>query len=111
MANKRKIILFPVGGMGVVEEVDLTLANMQAMVGGGSIQMVPYRLNGERRAHIELVCNEDGKSNGLEPNRPAWGGTDLIFGPFFFVGAGDDEGVSTGLSDDQIAALRAEFDV
>lgn len=53
-----------------------------------------------------LVCNEEGKLNGMEINRRL--GDDIICGPFFIVGD-DGEGEFTSLSDEQIAALKSEF--
>ena len=105
MTNKLRVLVFPVGKPGEVQEIDPGLDSMQRMVGKGYIQMVPYAHN------TTLVCNEEGKLNGQQPNRPAWGGADVIFGPFFFVGPADDEGDSMSLTDEQIQKLKEEFDV
>lgn len=56
--------------------------------------------------NVVLVCNEEGKLNGMEMNRRL--GDDIICGPFFLVGD-DGEGEFTSLSDEQIAALKSEF--
>ena len=105
MADKKlRALVFPIGSVGLVQEIDPGLDSMQSMVGEGYIQMVPYNYN------TTLVCNEEGKLNGQQPNRPAWGGRDVIFGPFFFVGPADDEGESISLTDEQIQKLKEEFD-
>lgn len=53
-----------------------------------------------------LVCNEEGKLNGMEMNRRIE--DDIICGPFFLVGD-DGEGDFASLSDEQITALKAQF--
>ena len=55
---------------------------------------------------VILVCNEEGKLNGMEMNRRL--GDDIICGPFFLVGD-DGEGDFASLSDEQITALKAQF--
>ena len=105
MTQKLRVLVFPVGKPGEVQEIDPSLASMQNMVGKGYIQMVPYMFD------TTLVCNEEGKLNGQQANRPAWGGRDIIFGPFFFVGPPDGEGESMSLTDEQIQKLKEEFDV
>jgi hypothetical protein len=102
--NKITVLVFPVGKPGEVQQIERTLDAMQALVGGGFIEMVPYAVG------TALVCNEEGKLNGMPPNRPAWGGQDVICGQFFFVGPADDEGNSTSLNDAQILKLKEEFD-
>ena len=104
MTKKLRVLVFPVGKPGEVQEIDPSLKSMQSMVGKGYIQMVPYAND------TTLVCNEEGKFNGLPANRPAWGGADVIFGPFFFVGPADGEGNSTSITDEQIQKLKEEFD-
>lgn len=102
--NKLRVLVFPVGKPGEVQELDPTLDAMQALVGGGLIQMVPYAVG------TTLVCNEEGKFNGMPANRTAWQGHDTIHGQFFFIGPADDEGNSTSLNEAQIRKLKEEFD-
>lgn len=51
------------------------------------------------------VCNEEGKINGMELNRRI--GDDIIAGPFFIVGDGEEEFVS--LTDEQVETYKQEF--
>jgi hypothetical protein len=53
-----------------------------------------------------LVCNEEGKLNGMELNRRV--GNDIIAGPFFIVGDSQD-GEFISLTDEQIEEYTDEF--
>jgi hypothetical protein len=53
-----------------------------------------------------LVCNEEGKLNGMEMNRRL--GDDIICGPFFIV-SDDGEGDFASLSDSQMALFKERF--
>ena len=55
---------------------------------------------------VILCCNEEGKLNGMAPNR--WLEEDIICGPFFLVGD-DHEGGFCSLTDDQIQKYTAQF--
>ena len=55
---------------------------------------------------IILVCNEEGKLNGMKLNRRL--GDDVICGPFFLV-SDDGEGDFTSLNDRQMGALKERF--
>ncbi|MBU5439767.1 DUF3846 domain-containing protein [Tissierella sp. MSJ-40] len=53
-----------------------------------------------------LVCNDEGKLNGMELNRRV--GNDIIAGPFFIVGDSQD-GEFVSLTDEQIEKYTEEF--
>ena len=53
-----------------------------------------------------LVCNEEGKLNGMEMNRRF--GDDIICGPFFLV-RDDGEGDFASLTDRQVAEYKERF--
>ena len=53
-----------------------------------------------------LVCNEEGKLNGMELNRRV--GNDIIAGPFFIAGDSCD-GEFISLTDEQIEQYTNEF--
>ena len=53
---------------------------------------------------VILCCNEEGKLNGMAPNR--WLEEDIICGPFFLVGD-DHEGGFCSLTDDQLQKYTA----
>lgn len=55
---------------------------------------------------VILCCNEEGKLNGMEPNR--WLEDDIICGPFFLVGD-DHEGGFCSLTDEQLDRYTQRF--
>ena len=87
-----------------VKEIDGSLKSMQKVV-GGLIEFVGIGDN------VSLVCNEEGKINGLEPNRDLFGFgiPDVIFGTFFICGYDDRDGDSIGLTDKQIEKYSRIF--
>ena len=83
------------------KEIENTLKDVQREVGGDFFQPVYI---GNR---IVLCCNEQGKLNGMEPNR--WlGDEDIICGPFFLVGD-DGRGDFVSLTDEQVKLCMEEF--
>jgi len=102
--QKIRILLFPVGSVGLVQEHVLTLDKMYELAKCNLIQAVPYNHG------TELWCDEEGKLNGALPNRKLWDGRDVAFGPIFFTGPADLEGNTTSLTDEQIKLLKEEFD-
>lgn len=61
-----------------VKEIENELHAIQEEV-GGDIEVVGMEPG------VILCCNEEGKFNGMEPNRKVPG--DIIYGSFFVVGA------------------------
>ncbi len=80
-------------------EIKNDLHSIQDEVGG--LFQIVYLDN-----DILLCCNEEGKLNGMAPNR--WVQEDIICGPFFLVG---DNGVGdfVSLTDEQIAECQEMF--
>ena len=96
-----RILKVEPGQVPYEKDIPNTLESIQAEVGGGLFQPL-YVGEG-----IVLCCNEEGKLNGMEPNR--WlGDEDIICGPFFLVGD-DGEGDFISLTDKQIAACMDVF--
>ena len=67
-----------------------TLESMQELVGGCIQAIYPYE------DPVAIVCNEEGKLIGLEPNRTVRDPdtneiTDIICGPFFICGLGEED--------------------
>jgi len=56
---------------------------------------------------ICILCNEEGKLIGLEPNRRI--GHDVICGVFYILGEDSEEGELTSLSDGDIEKYKAIF--
>jgi len=67
-----------------------TLESMQELVGGCIQAIYPYE------DPVAIVCNEEGKLMGMEPNRAVRDPdtneiTDIICGPFFICGLGEED--------------------
>lgn len=82
------------------KEISNNLLSIQQEVGGGLFQPVYIGSN------IVLCCNEEGKFNGMEPNRRL--GNDIVCGPFFLVGD-SESGDFVSLTDDQLALGMEAF--
>lgn len=72
-----------------MKEIDSSLESLQATVGGGLIQAIyPFE------DQVALVCNEEGKINGMTLNRAVYGDEgqmlDIIAGTFFICGLTED---------------------
>lgn len=83
-----------------------TLEAMQEKVGGYIQAIYPYE------DPVAIVCNEEGKLMGMEPNRairdPATNEiTDIICGTFFVCGLGEEDFCS--LTEEQIAKYTKLF--
>lgn len=99
--KKIRVLVFPVGKPPEEREIDGDLEGIYAIT-GSPMQVVPY-LGGT----VDLYCNEEGKLNGMPPNRSVWDGADIIFGDFFFA---RQDGENMGpITDDDIRSLKAEF--
>ena len=97
--NTIKILKIEVGSSPIVKEITNDLKSLQAEV-GGLIQ--PLNIGRD----CMIVLNEEGKINGMKPNR--WlGDDDIICGPFFICG--DDGENFTSLTDEQIAICTNHF--
>ena len=94
-----RILRVEPGKTPVEKEIGADLKNLQAEV-EGMIECV-YMEDG-----AILVCNEEGKLNGMTLNRRL--ADDIICGPFFIVGD-DGEGDFTSLTDRQIADYKERF--
>ena len=70
-------------------EIDGSLKSMQKVVGGSIQAIYPFD------EPVAVVCNEEAKLIGMEPNRALRSTKtgeiyDIIAGPFFICGLGDD---------------------
>jgi len=81
--NKITIVKVPVDGPVAVVEIENELKALQAAVGGGYIEIVRCETP---VAGVILVCDEEGRLKGLEPNPRLPG----IMGDAFFTK--DDDG-------------------
>ena len=86
-------------------EMKNELEAMQAIV-GGYIEVYPLADN------VAIVCNEEGKINGLELNRPIYRHgkiIEIIAGTFFIAGDDISIGEFVSLTDEQIAQYSEQF--
>ncbi len=86
--NKLEVLLVEPGQYAKMTTIEAGLSSMQEIV-GGYIQAVNYF-----DEPVALVCNEEGKINGLELNRAIKDENgkmiDIIAGTFFICGIGDE---------------------
>jgi hypothetical protein len=85
-----------------VETISNTLQTLQGLV-GGYIECVKQR-------GFDIIINEEGKLEDLEPNFGILGGQDYIAGNAIFAGVDYNEGEFQSLSDTQINRILGFFD-
>ena len=64
--DKIKVILFEPNKLAKVTEIDHTLEGMQRVVKGSIEAFYPFD------DPVCIVCNEEGKLNGMQPNRAVY---------------------------------------
>ena len=76
-----KVVLCEPGRMARYVEIGTELENLQKVVGGMIEACYPFE------EQVCIVCNDEGKFNGMKPNRAVYDDDhniqDIIFGPFF----------------------------
>lgn len=96
--KKIKVVLLEPGKLARAAEIDASLAGMQRVVGGLIEPYYPFE------EQVCIVCNEEGKINGMRPNRSVKSEDgvmiDFIFGPAFICDCRGENLAS--LSDEQI---------
>jgi len=97
--NMMKVLKIEPGQPPAVKEICNDLDVLQAEV-GGLIECISFP-NG-----CVVVCNEEGKINGMQPNRRL--GADIICGPFFVCDTTPEGGFSS-LSKSKIAEYGQLF--
>lgn len=103
--KKMKVVLVEPRKKARIVEIDHTLEAMQKIVGGYIEQ---FRLD----EHVSIVCNEEGKMGGFQPNRAIWYEGELIeiiFGTFFICAAPLDSENFESLTDEQANEFAAQF--
>lgn len=102
-----KVLVVEVGRQPMVKEIDGFLRSMQEIVGGYIQAIYPWM------EEVALVCNEEGKINGLALNRPLLDDrgqlVDIIAGAFFICGAPMDSESFQSLTDEQIERYSRLF--
>lgn len=107
--NIRKVLLVEPKKKPRVVEIDDTLEALQELVGGYIEPIYPFD------DEVALVCNEEGKINGLPLNRALYDEDgemyELIAGNFFIIGAPEDSDRFTSLTQEQIEKYTEHFKV
>lgn len=86
-------------------EMPNELEAMQKIV-GGYIEVYPLADD------VAIVCNEEGKMNGMELNRPIYHNgqmVEIIAGTFFIAGDDISIGEFVSLTDEQIEQYKKQF--
>ena len=102
-----RVVLLEPGKLARAADIDASLEGLQMAVGGGLIEPI-YIFDEE----VCLVCNEEGKINGMTPNRALRDEdtgriVDIVCGPCFIC---DCSGESFGsLSSEQLARYVKQF--
>lgn len=97
--DKIKVVIVEAGKLPVTQYIGNDLKSMQSIVGG---YIEEIYLNDS----TVLVCNEEGKTQGLEANRRV--GNDIIAGTFFIAGDDGSEDL-VSLTDEQIEHYVEHF--
>lgn len=93
MGNNRtafiQVVMCEPGKRACITTVENTLASLQRLVGGYIEAVYPFD------DPVAIICNEEGKLNGLELNRALRDKSgkvyDIIAGPFLVVGLGEED--------------------
>lgn len=102
-----KVLVVEAGRQPMVKEIEGSLRSMQEIVGGYIQPVYPWR------EEVALVCNEEGKMNGIALNRPLYDDrgqlVDIIAGTFFICSAPVDSDTFQSLTDAQIERYSKLF--
>ena len=102
MQRKLRALLIKENELPVEVEIPNTLSSLQKQVEG----LIEYYYMPDIEDAV-IICNEEGKINGMGPNREV--GRDIIFGPFLIVGDDAEIGESRSLTDEQISKFKNMF--
>ena len=104
--EKIRVVYCEPGQLARITEIGTELANLQQAVGGGLIE--PFYPFMEK---VCIVCNDEGKFNGMRPCRAVYGEDgkmmDIIFGPFFICDCSGENFAS--LSEEQLKRFEKQF--
>lgn len=102
MQRKLRALLVKENELPVEVEIPNTLSSLQKQVEG----LIEYYYMPDIEDAV-IICNEEGKINGMGPNREV--GRDIIFGPFLIVGDDAELGESRSLTDEQVSKFKDMF--
>ena len=103
--NKLTVVMVEPGKEAKVTEIGSSLEALQTAVGGYIEAYYPFE------EEVCIVCNDEGKFNGMDPCRAVYGEDkqmmDIVFGPFFICGCGGED--FSSLTEDQIKRYTEMF--
>ena len=104
-----KVVMLEPGQTAQIVEIGNGLEPMQSAVDGYIEAIYPFE-----DEEVVLICNEEGKINGLPPNRVIFNTegeiVDIIYGSFFICSAPIGSEEFESLSEEQIAKYYAMFE-
>ena len=103
-AHTIKVVLLEPGKLAKVADIDASLYGMQRVVGGNIEVYYPFE------EEVCIVCNEEGKINGMSLNRAIYDGNEMveiIAGPCFICDCSGENFRS--LSDEQLKRYSRQF--
>lgn len=105
--EKLRVLYVEPNKLPEVITINKDLETLQHTVGYGEDALIEMAyLRNDKNGVI--VCNEEGKINGMKPNRDI--GHDIIYGPFFIAADDRTSGEFKSLSDKQILNYKMLFD-
>lgn len=99
--KKIKVVLVIPEKTPVEMVIDNDLSVFQGLV-GGYIECI--RFDG-----YDIIINEEGKLEGLQPNFLIYDGADYVAGAAIFAGVNYDDGEFKSLTDDQVKGIKLNF--
>ena len=103
--EKITVVLCEPGKLARIAEVTNDLNGLQSAVNGDIETFYPFE------EEVCIICNEEGKFNGMEPNRAVYGEDgkimDIIFGQFFICDCSGQNFAS--LSEEQLKRFSEQF--
>lgn len=91
-----EVIYKPVGSPPFKMDIDKSLEQFQSMVGGYFEYVMVFQ-------DVAIVCNEEGRLNGMPLNCKILG--QYFYGPIFFVGVGRNDWKSCKLSVEEVSKM------
>jgi hypothetical protein len=100
-----KVLMVEPGKLAYEREIGIELKDLQAVVGGFIEPFYPFE------EEVCIVCNDEGKFNGMRPCRAFYGEDgkmmDIVFGPFFICDCSTENFGS--LSEEQLQRFAEQF--